>query len=242
MIFLSFKSRKILPKTSLLSIFPQTPKKITPSTPDKRMSKMGDGGAFFHFFHPYQAAQIKAKTTIDLHSTMGKDAAPRLAKTPKAVVAAVAKIMPTIAGRMPPSTAFTPAYLSRWESKVATSKMMIKDGKTTPKVASIAPRNPPCEEPTKVAMLTAIGPGGRLSNGNKVEEFSFGQPAVCEAIVAHQGNHGISPAKGNYANFEKGEKKRKINHFSTSPPRCFFCWLWRLKPHVARPRQPLMRI
>ena len=38
-------------------------------------------------------------------------------------------------------------------------KMMRKEGSTTPSVASSAPRKPHTRKPTKVAALTAIGPG-----------------------------------------------------------------------------------
>ena len=79
--------------------------------------------------------------------------------TLKNIVSTVAKIIPTMAGLIPPSTAFTPAYFSNFVSRVATNKMMINDGNTTPSVASIAPQNPPCDEPTNVAIFTAIGPG-----------------------------------------------------------------------------------
>ena len=37
--------------------------------------------------------------------------------------------------------------------------MMTNEGNTTPRVASSAPKNPPCDEPIKVAIFTAIGPG-----------------------------------------------------------------------------------
>ena len=153
---------------------------------------MGDGGDFFHLRQPYHAAQISAKITIDFHSILGiSTVVPRLAKTPSAVVMAVAKIIPTMAGRMHPSTAFTPAYLSKCESRVATSKMMIKDGKTTPNVANIAPKNPPCEEPTKVAILTAIGPGVdsataiKLSSSPSVSHPCARQSSRIREIIAY---------------------------------------------------------
>ena len=41
----------------------------------------------------------------------------------------------------------------------ATSKIIINEGKTTPSVATNAPKNPPSEYPIKVAILIAIGPG-----------------------------------------------------------------------------------
>ena len=55
--------------------------------------------------------------------------------------------------------ASTPAYLSRSWMRAAMSRMMKKDGRTTPSVAQSAPSTPPCDAPMKVAMLTASGPG-----------------------------------------------------------------------------------
>lgn len=41
----------------------------------------------------------------------------------------------------------------------ATMRMMRKEGSTTPRVAQTAPATPDWDMPTKVAMLTAKGPG-----------------------------------------------------------------------------------
>ena len=43
--------------------------------------------------------------------------------------------------------------------KETINNIITKDGNTTPKVAHTAPKTPPCEYPTKVAIFTAIGPG-----------------------------------------------------------------------------------
>ena len=75
------------------------------------------------------------------------------------IVIAVASIKPTTHGRMPPRNAFTPAYFNKFRISTAMMRMIINDGNTTPSVARSAPRKPPCDEPTKVAILTAIGPG-----------------------------------------------------------------------------------
>ena len=75
------------------------------------------------------------------------------------IVIAVASIKPTTHGRIPPRNAFTPAYFIKLRIRAAIMRMIINDGNTTPSVARIAPRKPPCDEPTKVAILTAIGPG-----------------------------------------------------------------------------------
>lgn len=48
---------------------------------------------------------------------------------------------------------------SRIIRTAALSRIIKKDGKTTPRVATNAPKSPPCEEPIKVAILTAIDPG-----------------------------------------------------------------------------------
>ena len=75
------------------------------------------------------------------------------------IVSAVAKIIATTQGRTPDKNALTPAYFIRFCSTAAMSRMMKNDGSTTPKVASSAPKKPPCDEPIKVAIFTASGPG-----------------------------------------------------------------------------------
>ena len=76
-----------------------------------------------------------------------------------AILIAVARIIATTQGRTPPRTALTPAYFIRFCSTDATSRMITKDGSTTPSVAHSAPQKPPCEAPMKVAILMASGPG-----------------------------------------------------------------------------------
>ena len=75
------------------------------------------------------------------------------------MVMAVARIMATTQGRTPERMASTAGYFSRLFSAAAISRMMPKDGSTTPSVAHSAPAKPACEEPIKVAMFTASGPG-----------------------------------------------------------------------------------
>ena len=75
------------------------------------------------------------------------------------IVIAVASIKPMMHGRMPPRNAFTPAYFNKLRTRAAIMRMIKNDGNTTPNVARSAPKKPPCDEPMKVAILTAIGPG-----------------------------------------------------------------------------------
>ena len=75
------------------------------------------------------------------------------------MVRAVERMRATTQGRTPERKASTPAYLSRSWMRAAMSRMMKKDGRTTPSVAQNAPSTPPCDAPMKVAMLTASGPG-----------------------------------------------------------------------------------
>ena len=81
------------------------------------------------------------------------------ASVESAMLTAVARIIATTQGRTPPRTALTPAYFIRFCSTDATSRIMTKDGSTTPSVAHSAPQKPPCEAPMKVAILMASGPG-----------------------------------------------------------------------------------
>ena len=77
----------------------------------------------------------------------------------RAMVRAVAKIIATTQGRTPERNASTPAYFIRFRSTAVMSRMMKNEGSTTPSVAKNAPASPPCDEPMKVAILTASGPG-----------------------------------------------------------------------------------
>ena len=55
--------------------------------------------------------------------------------------------------------------------------MMINEGKIAPAVAQRAPKNPPCDEPTKVAIFTAIGPGVDSATAIKLSSsLSVSQP------------------------------------------------------------------
>ena len=76
-----------------------------------------------------------------------------------AIVSAVARIIATTQGRTPDKKACTPEYFKKLRIRAAIIKMITKDGRTTPRVAAAAPARPACEEPIKVAMLTASGPG-----------------------------------------------------------------------------------
>ncbi len=71
----------------------------------------------------------------------------------------VARTRLVIAGRIPFSVACTPANLKNFFNKAAINMMIINDGRTTPMVATNAPKKPPLDEPIKVAIFTAIGPG-----------------------------------------------------------------------------------
>ena len=99
------------------------------------------------------------------------------------MVRAVARIIATTQGRTPERKASTPAYFIRFCSTAAMSRMMTNEGSTTPSVAKNAPSSPPCEEPMKVAMLTASGPGVDSDTAIKLKNsLSVSQP--CESTVS----------------------------------------------------------
>ena len=58
-----------------------------------------------------------------------------------------------------PVTELTKEESQRLLAMEATIKIIINDGTTIPSVATNAPKIPPCDEPTNVAIFTAIGPG-----------------------------------------------------------------------------------
>lgn len=95
----------------------------------------------------------------------------------KSIIIAVERISPTIAGLIPLSTACTPAYLRTFFRIAAIISIIINDGSTTPIVAASAPKTPPCDEPIKVAILTAIGPGVDSDTAIKlISSSSVSQP------------------------------------------------------------------
>ena len=85
------------------------------------------------------------------------------------MVQAVARIIATTQGRTPARKALTPAYFIRLCSAAAMSRMMTKEGSTTPTVAAKEPASPACEAPIKVAMFTASGPGVDSDNAIKLK-------------------------------------------------------------------------
>ena len=124
------------------------------------MRRMGEKAFFFHILYAQENAAIMKNTHKSFQSnTTAFFQVFTWNTTLKNIVQAVAKIIPTTAGRMPPSVALTPAYFSNFVKSEAMRSMIINEGKTTPSVARSAPKIPPCEEPTKVAIFTAIGPG-----------------------------------------------------------------------------------
>ena len=75
-------------------------------------------------------------------------------------------------GRMPLNVARTPPYFKSLVKRDATRRIMTKDGVTTPRVARRAPKNPPWDEPTKVAIFTAMGPGVDSATAIKLRSSS----------------------------------------------------------------------
>ena len=63
--------------------------------------------------------------------------------TDKVMVIPVATIKPTTTGLIPVKKAFTPANFSKRFIMVAIKSIIMNEGKTTPKVAKIAPKIPP---------------------------------------------------------------------------------------------------
>ena len=101
-----------------------------------------------------------ARMPMPRHAGEGVSAAVEMpSRVLSPMVKAVERMRATTQGRTPERKASTPAYLSRSWMRAAMSRMMKKDGRTTPSVAQNAPGTPPCDAPMKVAMLTASGPG-----------------------------------------------------------------------------------
>ena len=79
--------------------------------------------------------------------------------------------------------------------------------------------------------------GGGFRNGNKVQKLGIGQPAVGKHFLAHHGDHAVSAAKADSADFKEGQKKLQINHLPS--PSVFFKLPMR---YTVTPSTALMRI
>ena len=71
----------------------------------------------------------------------------------------VARTRATVQGRTVLRAAVTAGCWIKFFSAIEISRIIMKAGRMTPKVARRAPRTPAWVAPTKVAMLTARGPG-----------------------------------------------------------------------------------
>ena len=121
---------------------------------------MGDGALPFFRRQRACSPHSSRNTTMERRSgAMPALSAANPTSVESAMLTAVARIIATTQGRTPPRNALTPAYFIKFCSTDAMSRMITKDGSTTPSVAHSAPQKPPCEAPMKVAILMASGPG-----------------------------------------------------------------------------------
>ena len=98
-------------------------------------------------------------TTI-LHFVSSKDIADALPQNAEIRIRIPADaIIATTAGRREPSTPRSSSIFRYFKYNFAITVTRIQDGSIHPAVAAIAPGNPATLIPTKVAELTAIGPG-----------------------------------------------------------------------------------
>lgn len=106
---------------------------------------MGDGAFCRIFFVPavHQPQQYKHRNGPTIRCKAARRAGRIAAQRGKAHRDRRGQDLATTQGRTPSSTACTPAYRSTLRSTAATSRMMTKDGSTTPSVATSAPGSPP---------------------------------------------------------------------------------------------------
>ena len=79
--------------------------------------------------------------------------------TDNPIVIDVAMIKPITAGLIPPIIAWTGFFSIRFLANIEISSINKYAGRVIASVASIAPRMPPWDAPTNVAILIEIGPG-----------------------------------------------------------------------------------
>ena len=155
-----------------------TPQNRIPSPAASRIIPMGDGAFCVRFFQTKCTAHKTANTRIDLASGANPSASVLMPPSVESIMfSAVARIMATTQGRTPERNASTPAYFIRFFSTAAISRMMKNEGSTTPSVAISAPGKPPCDDPIKVAILIASGPGVDSETATKLRNSaSVSQP------------------------------------------------------------------
>ena len=114
---------------------------------------------------------------------------------------------PTMVGRMPESTLFTPAYFRRFLMSAAMMRMMTKEGRMTPSVATSAPKKPACAEPMKVAILTASGPGVDSATAMKLRNSSSVSQAFSSTVSRMSEIMPYPPPKDTAPIFRKVRKR-----------------------------------
>ena len=124
------------------------------------MRRIGEAGFFVIFFITNADAAITAKITIENTLTLDVPETvvmPRI--TESAIVVAVARMSPITTGLTHEITVRTDLYFMKFRITDAIMRIITNDGRTSPRVAAADPRIPASDEPTNVAIFTAIGPG-----------------------------------------------------------------------------------
>ena len=121
------------------------------------------------------------------------------------IVRAVERIRATTQGRTPERKASTPAYLSKSWMRAAMSRMMKKEGRTTPSVAQSAPSTPPCEEPMK-GHVDGQRAGGGFRHCDEAQKLGLGEPAMEQDFFPDEGDHAVAAAEGDGTDLQKGEE------------------------------------
>lgn len=131
-----------------------------PSTAEIMISNIG--GKDFFLINLYVSANnpTMLKMIIPFQLTANSSPMPLMPNsTDKNIIDAVPTISPITVGRMPVSIAFTGPEVSTFLNNETIKRIIKKDGKITPSVATSEPKMPPSSAPTNVAIFTATGPG-----------------------------------------------------------------------------------
>ena len=147
--------------------------KIAPRAAEVTIKIIGEGFLPNIFLYPKAISAIKAKMISPITSGV---LSPSFMLSKRKILLInksidVPKIKPTTQGRTPPRKAFTAWYCRKFFTTAEINNMIMNEGKTTPRVAHNEPTIPPKTgpskphsalpviDPTKVAILTAMGPG-----------------------------------------------------------------------------------
>lgn len=168
---------------------------------------MGEGALFLTFCQMSRTPARIARMPMPRHAGEGVSAAVEMpSRVLSPMVKAVERMRATTQGRTPERKASTPAYLSRSWMRAAMSRMMKKDGRTTPSVAQSAPQHPALRRADEGGHVDSQRAGCGLRHRDEAQELGLREPAVEQDFLPDEGDHAVAAAEGDGTDLQKGEE------------------------------------